>query len=150
MSASDIRASDYVTLRPSGGGELLTHILKKYCSRWFRIERPPLLVQYGGDTISHLPRNQIRHYSDQRIRLVASFITTLTAAMLLIAPIYTLYHTAPTSPALTLGLIVLFTFVFAGAIVLMTQARRAEIFGACAAYAAALLVFVGGDFVGGS
>ncbi|KAK7931988.1 hypothetical protein PG985_002700 [Apiospora marii] len=150
MSESHIQTSDYVTLRPRDGAELLTCFLKRYCSRWFRIERPPLLVQYGGDTISHFPRNEIRHYSEQRIRLVASFITTLTAAMLLIAPIYTLYHTASSSPALTLGLIVLFTFVFSGAIKLMTQARRAEIFGACAAYAAVLVVFVSGDFVGDS
>ena len=70
--------------------------------------------------------------------------------MLLIAPIYTLYHAALSNRALTLVLIVLFTFVFAGAIVIMTQARRAEVFGACAAYTAVLVVFVSGDFVGGS
>ncbi|KAK8084507.1 hypothetical protein PG997_005778 [Apiospora hydei] len=70
--------------------------------------------------------------------------------MLLIAPIFALYHMASSYPALTLGLIVLFTFVFAGAILLMTQARRADIFVACAAYATVLVVFVSGDFVGGS
>ncbi|KAK8118792.1 uncharacterized protein PG998_003418 [Apiospora kogelbergensis] len=116
MNTSHLQASDCVALRPSNGSEPLTDLLKKYCSR-------------------------IKHYSNHRVQLVASFITTLTAAGLLILPIYTLYRTAPSDPALTLGLIVLFTFVFAGAIVIMTKARRTEIFGACAAYAAVLVVF---------
>ncbi|KAK6854707.1 hypothetical protein PG990_008171 [Apiospora arundinis] len=150
MSTSQFQASDYVILRPSDGSEHLTQFLKRYCWWLFRIEQSPPLLRYRTDTISHLPLHQIRHYSDERIRLVASFITTLTTASLLIAPIYTLYHTAASKPAVTLGLIVLFTFVFAGAIVVMTQARRAEVFGACAAYAAVLVVFVSGDFVGGS
>ena len=152
MNTSHLQASDCVALRPSNGSEPLTDLLKKYCSRVFRIEKRTVLPQYQSpvDTISHLPKNQIKHYSNHRVQLVASFITTLTAAGLLILPIYTLYRTAPSDPALTLGLIVLFTFVFAGAIVIMTKARRTEIFGACAAYAAVLVVFVSGDFANGS
>jgi hypothetical protein len=48
-----------------------------------------------------------------------------------------------------LGFIALFTVLFAGAIPLVTNARRAEVFGACAAYAAVLVVFVSGDLGGG-
>lgn len=151
MSSYQIDQSDYVSLSQSYGSDLLTHFLKTYCARLFRVRPPsPVLPQHEGVTISHLPRSQATHYSIQRVRFVASFITTLTAAILLFLPIYTLYHTAAATPALTLGLIALFTILFAGAIVVMTQARRAEVFGACAGYAAVLVVFVSGDFVGSS
>lgn len=150
MDAHQIGGSDYIALRPSDDTEILTYILKTYCPRLFQVPSPQqVLPQHQQDTISHLPQSQINQYSMRRVRFVASFITTLTAAMLLIAPIYALYHTAPMSPALTLGLIVLFTVMFAGAVFVMSQARRAEIFGACAAYAAVLVVFVSGDFISG-
>lgn len=44
-----------------------------------------------------------------------------------------------------LGLIGGFTVLFALRVVLVTNARRAEIFAATAAYAAVLVVFVSGD-----
>ncbi|KAK9781947.1 putative DUF6594 domain-containing protein [Seiridium cardinale] len=125
--------------------------LKTYCSRVFRTRpSPQVLPRYEDTTISYLPRSQVMHYSMERIRFATSFITTLTAAILLFLPIYTLYHTAAWSAALTLGLVALFTILFAGAMVVMTQARQAEMFGACAAYAAVLVVFVSGDFVKGN
>ncbi len=45
-----------------------------------------------------------------------------------------------------MGLIAMFTLLFAGIIALVTNAKRGEIFGATAAYAAVLVVFVSGDF----
>jgi tetraacyldisaccharide-1-P 4'-kinase len=48
-----------------------------------------------------------------------------------------------------LGWIALFTLLFAGAIPLVTNARRAEVFAACAAYAAVLVVFVSGNIGAG-
>jgi hypothetical protein len=44
-----------------------------------------------------------------------------------------------------LGLLTVFTLLFAGSIGLLTNARRAEVFAATAAYAAVLVVFVSGD-----
>jgi len=74
----------------------------------------------------------------------------MLAALLLFIPIYILYHVSNDSPSLTLGLIAFFTIAFAVAIVLTTNAKRAEVFGACAAYSAVLVVFVSGDFAGGA
>lgn len=79
---------------------------------------------------------------------MASPITTLTATILLFLPIYTLYNIPSPQAGLTLGLIVMFTVLFACSIVVMTKSRRAEVFGACVAYAAVLVVFVSGDFAG--
>jgi hypothetical protein len=46
---------------------------------------------------------------------------------------------------LRLGMVAMFTAIFAAVIGLLTNARRAEIFGSTAAYAAVLVVFVSGN-----
>lgn len=43
---------------------------------------------------------------------------------------------------LRIGMVSLFTLLFAGLVAVLTNARRAEVFGATAAYAAVLVVFV--------
>jgi len=65
------------------------------------------------------------------------------AATLLFGAIYNLYYVK--RHQVKLGLIVLYTLGFALSISLISNARRAEIFGACAAYAAVLVVFVSGN-----
>ncbi|KAM5344699.1 hypothetical protein ACJ41O_010561 [Fusarium nematophilum] len=72
-----------------------------------------------------------------------SYLSTVLAALLLIGAILVLYKTK--SDDLKLGLIALFTMIFATSVGLLTNARRAEVFGATAAYAAVLVVFVSGD-----
>lgn len=44
-----------------------------------------------------------------------------------------------------LGMLALFTALFAGVVGLLTNARRAEIFASSAAYAAVLVVYVSGS-----
>jgi hypothetical protein len=63
-------------------------------------------------------------------RFIAWFSTAL-AALLLIGAILVLYKVQ--SPDLRLGLIALFTALFAASVGLLTNARRAELFGATAA-----------------
>jgi hypothetical protein len=65
------------------------------------------------------------------------------AAILLFGAIFSLYYTA--SNEKKLGLIAGYTTGFALAVRFLTNARRAEIFGACAAYAAVLVVFISGN-----
>ena len=67
--------------------------------------------------------------------------------MLLIGAIVSLY--VVTQPAAKLGLVAMYTVLFASSVTLCTNARRAEVFAATAAYAAVLVVFVSGD-LGGS
>lgn len=153
MCASQIRASDYISLSKPPEPDLLTTLLQTRLSRLFRTEPPPTLPLYHSGkpraTISHLSPSQMKYYSYERIRFVASFITTLAAAVLLFVPIFALYNTSGSRPALTLGLIAMFTIIFAASLTLMTTASRSEIFGACAAYSAVLVVFVSGDFAAG-
>ena len=74
-------------------------------------------------------------------------INILLAAAFLFGAIYTLFYVQRNQ--VKLGLIAGYTVAFAMAIGLVTNAKRAEIFGACAAYAAVLVVFVSGDLANG-
>lgn len=70
-------------------------------------------------------------------------VYVVLAAVLLFGAIYNLYFVRDDQKRL--GLIAGYTVVFALCVGLLTNARRSEIFGACAAYAAVLVVFVSGD-----
>jgi hypothetical protein len=49
------------------------------------------------------------------------------------------------SEKIKLGLVAGYTTAFALCVAVLTNAKRAEVFGACAAYAAVLVVFVSSD-----
>lgn len=153
-SASQIRASDYISLSKQSEPDFLTYLLRTKLSRLFRTKPPPptLPMHHKGrpqPTISHLSPSPIRYYSYERVRFTALFITTLAAALLLFTPIFTFYKISASRPSLTLGLIAIFTIIFAGSLAVITTASRSEIFAACAAYSAVLVVFVSGDFASG-
>jgi hypothetical protein len=80
------------------------------------------------------------------VKTVAAISMTL-AAILLISAILSLHIV--TSSNTKLGLVATYTLLFALSVALLTNARRAEVFAATAAYAAVLIVFVSGD-LGGS
>ncbi|KAG6363781.1 hypothetical protein INS49_008884 [Diaporthe citri] len=144
MSQSQIRTSDYISLSKPAELDLLTNLLRTRLSRLFRAKPPPLLPSYLAGrplpTISHLSPSQMKYYSHERVRFTASFITTLAAAILLFVPIFALYNTSQEQASLTLVLIVVFAVILAGSLAVMTTASRLEIFGACAAYSAVLVV----------
>jgi len=75
--------------------------------------------------------------------VVVNVITVFLATALLFGAIYNLYFVQ--REQVKLGLISGYTLAFALSISLISNARRAEIFGACAAYAAVLVVFVSGN-----
>ncbi|KAH3911329.1 hypothetical protein HBH56_133430 [Parastagonospora nodorum] len=85
------------------------------------------------------------HKNSHVIRTVAALDMVL-AAMLLIGAIVNLYL-VPDSKA-KLGLVAMYTLLFASSMALCTNARRPEVFAATAAYAAVLVVFVSGDLGG--
>lgn len=82
-------------------------------------------------------------YSEKRITAGVGFLVTSLAYLLPTLPIFALYYI--TSMAGRLGIIVGFTFCFSVTVTLVTKARRVECFAATAAFAAVLVVFVGGD-----
>lgn len=156
------KPTDLVSLSPRNYTDPLTGFLKTYFWWLFRLRNPapspspslpsPSSIPASHPSVSkitHLPPSQLVTYSLPLLSFTASLITTLLASILLFLPIYVLYSTPGSRPGLKLGFIALFTVLFAGAIPLVTNARRAEVFTACAAYAAVLVVFVSGDLGGG-
>jgi Co/Zn/Cd efflux system component len=69
-------------------------------------------------------------------------ITILFSAILLIGAIATLTAVNSSSRWVKIEMIMGFTLLFAASVGILTNARRAEIFGSTAAYAAVLVVFV--------
>lgn len=155
MKASHIQASDYVSLSAPDEPDKLTDMFRSRWLSWlFRSRAAPILPQYQKGAaqtanISHYSPPEIRYYSYRRVQITVSLIATLSAAILLFVPIYVLYHTSASRPNATMGLIAMFTVVFSLALAVMTTASRSDIFGASAAYAAVLVVFVSGDFAAG-
>ena len=88
------------------------------------------------------------YISEARLHAVVAIINVLAAAALLFGAIYNLYYVK--SDQVKLGLITVYTVAFAICVGLLTNARRPEVFGACAAYAAVLVVFVSGGLSGTS
>ena len=82
----------------------------------------------------------IAYHSEERIRKTVAFISMLLAAGLLYGAIFNFYFVK--SPKVKLGLIAVYTVAFALCVGLLTNAKRSEIFSACAAYAAVIVVFV--------
>ena len=85
-------------------------------------------------------------YRNSHIVGTVNALNLVLAAALLVGAIVTLYS-VPSAEA-KLGLIATFTLLFATAVALCTNAKRAYVFAATAAYAAVLVVFVSEDLGG--
>lgn len=82
-------------------------------------------------------------YKGRHITKIVSIISMLSAAVLLVVAIISLYIV--NHPTTKLVLVVTYTFLFAISVGLLTNARKAEVFSAAAAYAAVLVVFISGN-----
>lgn len=87
------------------------------------------------------------YYSDKCAKHVVTVITIVSATLALEAPIVALYLVS--SDRIRFGLIALFTITFATTISVLSHARLVELFGASAAYAAVLVVFLANNLEGG-
>jgi hypothetical protein len=93
------------------------------------------------------PLDRTTIYKTQHIIQAVAAISLTSAAILLISAILSLHFV--TSSSAKLGLVGMYTLLFAFSVALLTNAKRAEVFATTAAYAAVLVVFVSGD-LGGS
>jgi len=96
------------------------------------------------ESLDPLDRTTI-HKNAHIVRTVAA-LDLILAAVLLIGAIVNLYLVP--DPKAKLGLVAMYTMLFAANVALCTNARRAEVFAATAAYAAVLVVFVSGELGG--
>ncbi|KAJ6032481.1 hypothetical protein N7540_003213 [Penicillium herquei] len=122
-------ADDLVALRKAPDDDVLSRMLQEHWSFQSRKAADPL--------------DRTAIYKGRHITRIVSAISVLSAALLLVVAIITLY--TATNPITKLCLVVAYTFIFALSITLMTNARKAEVFSAAAAYAAVLVVFISGN-----
>lgn len=93
-----------------------------------------------------MTESPLAYISERRLRILVAILNVLLAAALLFGAIFNLYYV--TQSGKRLGLIAGYTVMFAVCVGLLTNARRSEMFAACAAYAAVLVVFVSGNISG--
>ncbi|KAL4922949.1 uncharacterized protein BDV17DRAFT_296822 [Aspergillus undulatus] len=82
-------------------------------------------------------------FQERHVIIVVATISVIASATLLIGAIVSLYIVQEARARL--AMIACFTALFATSVAMMTNARRAELFAATAAYAAVLVVFVSGS-----
>lgn len=121
-------ADDLVALRKPADEDILSKLLQHHCA--FQTRK----------TTDSLDRTTI--YQGQHIAQIVAAISILFAAVLLVVAITSLYIV--NDPTTKLGLVVAYTFVFAVSIAILTNAKKVELYGAAAAYAAVLVVFISG------
>lgn len=122
-------ADDLVSLRKPADEDVLSKFLQDH---W-------VFQSHKGTD----PLDRTTIYKGQHITRIVAAISILFSAVLLVVAIISLY--VIDNPTTKLGLVVAYTFIFALSIALLTSARRAEVFGAAAAYAAVLVVFISGN-----
>lgn len=90
--------------------------------------------------------NSVAYVSESHISTFVAVIATILSIALLFGAIVSLYFVQ--NPNALLGMVGGWTVCFAACIGLLTNAKRDQIFGATAAYAAVLVVFVSGNLGG--
>lgn len=88
-------------------------------------------------------QDNTRYFRLRHVTRTVAMVSTIVAAVELVGAITGLYYV--TNREARMGMIAVFTSLFGISLCLLTNARRGEIFGASAAYAAVLVVFVSGD-----
>ncbi|KAK0642456.1 hypothetical protein DIS24_g9024 [Lasiodiplodia hormozganensis] len=121
--------NDLMTLKTPPDQDLLSKTLR---SHW----RPLGKRQQGS-------ADGAEYYLERHVARLVAVISSVAAAMLLIGAVVALHFI--TKAGVRLGMIACFTILFVFSLGLLTNAKRAEIFAATAAYAAVLVVFVSGD-----
>ena len=87
----------------------------------------------GKDDVEHERSKDVFYTPQRRIQRAGAIISVLFSAILLVGAMVSLLLLQDQSSGLRVGLIVLFTCLFAFVVGLLTNARRAEIFGSTAA-----------------
>ncbi|KAI7232378.1 hypothetical protein KC343_g6537 [Hortaea werneckii] len=88
----------------------------------------------------------LQYYAPARVDKLVGFIITGVIFMLLVLPVVALYELSNVgrreSPFEAIGILIIFTLLFAAAMSALTKATRQELFAASAAYCAVLVVFI--------
>ncbi|KAF4618144.1 hypothetical protein G7Y89_g14962 [Cudoniella acicularis] len=118
---------DFVALRPSPDQDFLARYLQDLGGRYL-------------PGVRHTAPTEVKYYSSTHVSRLVTVITVLAASLVIEGAIVALYVVQ--SQNVKLGLIALFTSLFAASLAILTDGRRTDIILATAACAAVLVVFV--------
>ncbi|KAI6798788.1 hypothetical protein KC332_g7252 [Hortaea werneckii] len=142
---------DIITLRPGrecagfdGFVERMLHVLDAgLCRLGCPIIRKLFITQELQEKTTDA---RLQYYAPARVDKLVGFIITGVIFMLLILPVVALYELSNVgrreSPFEAIGILIIFTLLFAAAMSALTKATRQELFAASAAYCAVLVVFI--------
>jgi len=99
------------------------------------------------DLLRKTKDEDVHYYSRSRVELFVGLLITSIIFVLLVAPVVIMYkmtslNHSQHSTFSAIGVLIVFTLLFSGAMGTLTVARRHEIFAASAAYCAVLVVFI--------
>ncbi|KAI9685543.1 MAG: hypothetical protein M1822_004401 [Bathelium mastoideum] len=135
---------DFATVTsPSGGPDKFTEFL----SGNFLSIYNALIGRHSTSERKHIDET-FRLYDPMKLQRVGDGIVAALSAILPTIAILVLYFVS--KMIVRIGLIIVFTTVFAVSLALFTEAKKIEIFSATAAFAAVEVVFVGSTSVGGT
>lgn len=100
-----------------------------FFNKWSRVHAERCNLKEYEPSKDNLPNHidSIRYTSGRKISVFVSYISTVLVSMLLIGAVVILYSVP--SSNVRLGLISLFTVLFASSVTLLTNARRTKVFG---------------------
>ncbi|CZR67079.1 uncharacterized protein PAC_16978 [Phialocephala subalpina] len=118
-------------------------------SRWFIDGFIPWFHNKFGSRfkkpIPESPLSEVSQYNETPLLRIVNILGTLVASLLPISSIVILYFV--NNAVVRLGIVVAFTAVFSITLLLITQAKRAEVFAATSAFAAVQVVFISSNYV---
>lgn len=137
-------ANDLVALRTRDKEDRLTSLLR-YCFPIFFVVGTLVLELLTNTKYYQTQKTDspLAYISERRLRVVVALLNVILAAVLLFGAILNLYYV--TDEQKRLGIIAGYTIAFAICVGLVTEAKSSEVFAACAAYSAVLVVFVSGS-----
>ncbi|KAF2682955.1 hypothetical protein K458DRAFT_369079 [Lentithecium fluviatile CBS 122367] len=141
------KQEDLVTLRAGREHAWLDSGIDKML-KWFHCDMMESI--FGDEQTRQKSSGDEVYYSRQRINNFANTIITFMVLILLVVPIYVLYHLINDADnangkvyAICMGILIISTLAFSAVLCLFTRAKRHEILAAAAAYCAVLVVFFG-------
>ncbi|KAK6344315.1 hypothetical protein TWF696_007955 [Orbilia brochopaga] len=124
--------ADLIALKPPKCDDPLSIFVQDNLGKFFKKPQPAQIPNSGN----------VLYYSETAIDLFVTIICTLLAIVVLVGSMTTLFFVE--SEGVRLGLVWVFTFLFAVSIFLMAKLSKGEIFLATAAYCAILVVYISG------
>ncbi|KAF1911088.1 hypothetical protein BDU57DRAFT_109835 [Ampelomyces quisqualis] len=134
-NSNDSNTQDLVQIYCTERKDRVSAFLAKHMFRW---------LQTTASSKSTRVDPRVTYLYTQRLDLAVEFFYALLSIALLLGAILSLYFVE--NPFWRIGIIILFTLLFATCAVFLADGRRLAVFGACAAYAAVLVVFVSGNW----